>query len=104
MSTSSTENERDGLGMNMRLEKFVCLPRRPIWLAELAVTAIYHDHGPRSLHQNNDVHPEAQRDIGSRVLICSISQRIEFLMRQRTALTPFSSATGGFTLLEVGPL
>ena len=33
----------------------------------LAVTAVYHDHDPRSLHQMDDVHPEAQRDTGERV-------------------------------------
>ena len=40
--------------------------RRPIWLSKLAVTAVYRDHGPQYLHQYDDVHPEAQRDIRSR--------------------------------------
>ena len=47
----------------MRLEKFVGLLRRLLWLTGLAVAVVYHD--PRSLYQNDDVHPEAQCDISS---------------------------------------
>ena len=65
VSTSGAENERDGLGMNMHLEKFIGLLRRPVWLSKLAVRCST-DHDPRSLHQNDDAHPEAQRDISSR--------------------------------------
>ena len=62
VGTSNTENKHDGLGMNMRLETSVGLLCRPIWLSKF----MYHDHDPRSLHQNDDVHPAAQRDISSR--------------------------------------
>ena len=62
VNTSNTENERNGLGMNMHLEKFVGLLCRLIWPSKF----VYHDPDPRSLHQNDDVHPEAQRDISSR--------------------------------------
>ena len=64
--TSSTENERDGLGTNMRLEKFVGLLRLPIWLSKLVVTAVYRDHGLRSLRQDKGVHSEARSDSTNR--------------------------------------
>ena len=52
VSTSSIENGGDGLGMNMRLEKFVGLLRRLIWLSTLTVrcttiTITIHDPSTR---------------------------------------------------------
>src|SRR5258706_15214735 len=71
VSRRSTENERDRRETDTRLKKFVGLLRRPICRSNgnlmLAVTVEYHDHDPRSLHQKDDVHPEAQRDTGERV-------------------------------------